>query len=338
MSQELTGWCRLAQKEQIAEQIGHVYANYRHSADLDLVTTPGVDAFERALSLIEPADTASLPASENPEFGLTQIEIDRAASRFHNDPSFAAHEDFRLAGKSFDCSDMLVSLQYRQSSVRTAATIGASSFRPPPTRHAGSVPRIVWLTRPDHILNATKQAFAARGAVKLTETGFFQLVVALLGLRPRKPMSGVGDCTLVAYHLLPGKSLTRPHVFSQGYPERFCGVSPFGRFGATADNRTGRAGLPEAIVLEEDLRQVRSGDHRLAAFMDELASFMDISDVTRDTQSGRYLVTDLHAQDDMTLARRTILHRMRRAKPGVYCYSLSPHERPCSGRPASTYS
>ena len=336
LPQDLANWCRLAQKEQIDEETGHVFANFRHSTALNLIAASGVDGFECALSLIEPVDLSSLDPNGDLDFGLTQIEIDRATSRFHSDATCAAYEDFRLAGKFFDWPNMLISLQYRQSRVRAAPSIGATRFRPSPTMHASSVPRLIWLTRPDHVLIAVKSAAAAAHGSKLTETGFFQLVVALLGLRPRKPLSGIGDCTLVAYELLPGKSLTRPHVFSQGYPERFCGVSRFGRFGSTADNRTGHAGLPEAIALGADLRQIGVSDPRFSAFVNELSSFVDFSDVTRDTQSGRCDVTDLHAQDDMTLARRTILQRMRRAKPGMYCVSLQPHERPCYGRATST--
>jgi hypothetical protein len=98
---EVKDWCKLAQEEQINHEKGHVYANYRHSHALSLVSKPVVDNFGFGLSRIMRIDPAKLEPREVADFGLAQVAIDRAVSRFHNDPRCATLIDFRVDAPKF---------------------------------------------------------------------------------------------------------------------------------------------------------------------------------------------------------------------------------------------
>ncbi|NYZ17999.1 hypothetical protein HL658_36140, partial [Azospirillum sp. RWY-5-1] len=123
-----------------------------------------------------------------------------------------------------------------------------------------AVPAIRWLTRPDDLLHWLSRAAAASGT--LDATAFFRELVAALGLKPRAAPETL--FTLGFFRLRNAQVLRRPHAISTGYADRHCSASDHLPFGSTADNRTGRAGLPEAVVLATDIEEIPPAhdDHR----------------------------------------------------------------------------
>jgi hypothetical protein len=87
------------------------------------------------------------------------------------------------------------------------------------------------------------------------ELPFFKSLVMGLGLK-----RGAKDYTVCVIKLfrINADRLLRPHALSEGTHDRFCGTSPdpHRQFGSTADSRSGKAGLPEAIVLCDDINEI----------------------------------------------------------------------------------
>lgn len=121
--------------------------------------------------------------------------------------------------------------------------------------------RMVWLTTQNAVFTALEKAQRAVPGADLSSLMLFRELVHLLGLKanPKLPLSEDYECTLQLGRLRSDDALRRPHALSTGYDDRFCGASSRRPFGSTADNRTGKAGLPEAICLSKDVEMFSDG-------------------------------------------------------------------------------
>lgn len=321
MGETLAHWCRRAQEEQIHKCLGIVYANYVAAHRKGLMTDDGYRNFQHGLSVIPPVDAASLNVGEDRNHGLTAIAVERAKNYVAADPAFSSRRDFRLCGKEFRYQDLLVSLRYyNPGSGRTASSPAAtvrSGSRPVPTSPSNRPPVVVWLTKPASIIGRLSEALAAAGLNSMDDSSFFAQLVAMLGLRPPAGASDTAVCQIRAFVPKAGATLMRPHALSHGYPERFCVVSPFGRFGATADNRGGKAGLPEALATLKDLQELAPSDAAFQSLSAEIRKHVDFRTGDGALLSGQYEIALLHREDDPAVARRTMIERLRRVSPAT---------------------
>lgn len=333
LGETLVEWCLRAQEEQINHGVGLVYGNYRHSHRLGLISDTGYQSFQYALSLIPPMDPAALGPREDPDFGLTAIAVDRCANYLAADPASATQPDFRICGKPIQHDGLLVSIRYSDAttphSASSPTTVSVSPTKPLPTPSPKWPPQITWLTRPRDMLNRLETDLRGSGSTKLTDTEFFGSLVALLGLRQPSPSARLGQCKLRAFRSKPGKPLVRPHAISRGYPEKFCGVSKFGSFGSTADNRDGRKGLPESLAFAADLDEIDPGNREFKQLASKISKFVDFTIGDPVNLEGIYPIVDLHAQDNFGRARRKMLERLKNAEPNTPCARLADGQGVC---------
>jgi hypothetical protein len=255
----LDDWCRSAQDDQNIKRLSHLYSNFRSSCDHRLITPPGLDAFKRALGVTDPSLLVKVPV----EGGVANAIVNEARHQYYRPVGTTAGItlDFRISGRDikYDDAEVFANLYMRPNPARLSSTGGATSrVTPPPATH-----RIIWLTRLERVFYRLDQA-VHETRTQLSELQLFQEVVALLGLKPiNSPQTIYG---LRLFRARRGDVLRRPHALSHGYEDRFCGTSPYRPFGATADNRFGTNGLPEAIAFEVDLQLIPPSDAIYAGF------------------------------------------------------------------------
>lgn len=237
-------WCHCAQADQNAHGQGHLYANFRHSLKRNLLRARGIADFGASLDYL--VSEGFLLDPSTPCASQAVYEADKAR---HRAPS--PIDDFRLCGPIIESLTTDTFLNIDFFPITTSSTgvsgRGGRGFRPRP--HG-----IKWLTTRAETETLLKSAVAKNGP--LDEISFFRELISALGLKARDddPSAAIDySCGVNLFQLKRDKELYRPHALSTGYEDRFCGVSPKRPFGSTADNRNGKAGLPEAITSDMSL-------------------------------------------------------------------------------------
>jgi hypothetical protein len=304
----LDQWCNIAQNDQNSLEISHLCANYRHSRRTALITAQGVESFTAAL---ESVFRAKFENSKQ-EGGTANLILEKAKDVFYDRPAPdnpAVCSDFRLDGNeiSSDADTIFVSLARHSLDGLRSATRPASSRL---GRSLGNEARIVWLTRPDDVIRKLRRGLPGK-TDGFDERSFFAELTALLGLKPRGFLRT--RYRLDLYCVRKGQTIFRPHGLSHGYPDRFCGKSAFPKFGTTIDNRDGKSGLPEAIVLASQVQWIEPGEKPHINLKERLSAFAPWIDA----KSAHAIEADLssaevHAEDaSYGRLRPTILRRLR---------------------------
>ncbi len=199
-------------------------------------------------------------------------------------------DDFRMCGPAInaDLDTILVSLRSRPNiskSSGSARGLGATLREP----------RVTWITTESHVLEALTRRHKIDG--DLSPTDVFQELVASLGLKSWHKPTLIYSVEL--YRQSSKGVLRRPHSFSVGYADRFCGASSYASFGSTADNRSGASGLPEAIAFDTRLDAIQPAHKAYQGFREavqKLASW--VVKLPQDSFIEHELNTaDLHASD-----------------------------------------
>jgi hypothetical protein len=241
----LRKWCHCAQEDQLAG-INHLYANFGHSWRTGIMPKPAVEAFVKEVDALGGRPLA--PAASGV---ANRAVMDAIKATLISDPP---RPDFRFIGKPIPAKtgDVLVNLSVRPIDPSATGTISELSNVNPK--------QLVWLTTRDAVAGAIKAALKPP-ATDLSQLDFFRELVHSLGLKanPRFPIDADYKCIVYLARLKADGVLIRPHALSGGYDDRFCGASPLKPFGSTADNRTGKSGLPEAICLAENIDLLDSG-------------------------------------------------------------------------------
>ncbi len=250
-------WCQWAQDDQNRHRVSHLYANYRHSLKTSLMPRSTVADFVRLLSQYVAEGGLLDPARP----GVAEDAVAAAHKALWRSP--VPGPDFRFSGPPIGeaAGTVLLNVGVRPAESRSTARTPVGQVRP----RRG--PRLVWLTRIPEVV-ALLHGAAARSPGGLDELAFFRELVHALGLRPQdlNDLAPAFDCTVRLFRLAAGGRLCRPHALSGGYGDRFCGASPQKPYGSTADNRTGRSGLPEAICRADDIVELDARDPAYAAF------------------------------------------------------------------------
>ena len=143
--------------------------------------------------------------------------------------------------------------------------------------------------------------------------------------------------TLYAINLFkpptPG-TFRRPHAFSTGYADRFCGDSSRSPFGGTVDNRSGEEGLPEAVALRGTVEPVDPSTPEYAALRDQLAG---IAPWVSSTGPGRIEAVlrwaDIHATDlEYRSLQAEILKRLKEKRAFCERYASGSDRCACPRR------
>jgi hypothetical protein len=249
---ELTEWCEKAQAMQNDARpelrSSHLYANYRHSIKINTLPTPVAD-FVRCLG----SPTAS---ATTPHDLIDQVK------HFYYRPDerlrLKLARDFRLTGPRVGAKvgDIFFNLQLLTSDIKSTLL---RPWKDPPGK-------IRWLTKIEAVSDLL---LGEHSTGPVDELQFFKSLVMGLGLK-----RGSKDYSVCAIRLyrIKRESLLRPHALSDGTHDRFCGTSPdpHRKFGSTADSRSGKAGLPEAIVLCDDVEEIAPSEAEYVSLRTQL--------------------------------------------------------------------
>jgi len=195
-----------------------------------------------------------------------------------------------------------------------------------------SAPDIKWLSLPAKIVEFVKNE---AGTGTLSQPDFISILVAGLGLRLSFRPDQEIAFTIRGYRLKAKCSLRRPNALSDGYPEKFCEVSPHGSFGATADNRTGKAALPEAVALLDDLEEVDQTDPDFAAFSRQIEGLASVPMTTSGAIEGRFPAIDYTDRSNPAASRHELMQRLLRSvgpECNEHCVKVTPGSRICDAR------
>jgi len=334
-------WCQLSQNDQIVEKRSIIYANFGHSIKRSLLGSVGLTRFRTAITSLPIPDLSLVAPHKQQEarkYGLSALAIDMASEAQYPLPSGTdpIDIDFRLSGNHLIGDEVFLNVYYRPAPppvvtvTAGGGTVGPSGPMPQPT----STRRISWLTRVEHLEQKLQNATSRMGIQKLTVKIFFSELVALLGLRPSFEALANGydsECRLQVVRLKTPGRLRRPHVFSRGYPERWCGVSPLQPFGATVDNRTGKAGLPEAITLASDIELQNPGSADYEAIRNRLSSLVELGPIAAGSYiETKMLTNDFHIDDDQTQFREEALRRLSPVGCTTACSGLGSADCLCN--------
>lgn len=183
--------------------------------------------------------------------------------------------DFRFIGKPIPAKAGGVFVRLSVRPIDPSATDATSDLS------NANPKQLVWLTTRDAVAGAMKAALKPP-ATELSQLDFFRELVHSLGLKANSwfPIDADYKCIVYLARLKADGVLIRPHALSGGYDDRFCGASPQKPYGSTADNRTGKSGLPEAICLAENLDLLDNGPE-YDAFRQEMVSMAPWIDTGR---------------------------------------------------------
>lgn len=265
-------WCQAGQDDQNTQRLSHLHSNYRSSRAHKLISWEGLDAFVKSINKINPG--AIRKRANN--LGLANAIILEAQHQFYRSSKVRRAGrsgptiDFRMAGKEIDNEDEVFANVYVIPVSNKITSTGPSKARivAPQVSY-----RIRWLTRPSTIYSQLERAVRSKRST-LNDIELFRELVSLLGLKPLRGPEAIFGLRL--YRISAKGILRRPHVFSTGYPDRFCGVSRFRPYGATADNRSGECGLPEAIGFETDLNALAPSEKTYADFRAAIARYAPV--------------------------------------------------------------
>lgn len=254
-------WWKMAKIEQNIQKNNHLYENYLHSRRAGLLRKEALKAFVAALH-------------EVPDNIDADVAIQKAEDKQSTLNKERSVEDFRLCGQ-------VIKADARSLWLNVSIIIcppEAASDPAKGTKARPSPSRIIWLTSCDAFVR--KIGSMKSKSERLDERRFFREAVDLLGLKCWRPeRDGNYSCRLRLFALKTADSLVRPHVFSGGTADRFCGgpsmeVSPGCLGGSTADNRTAEPSLPEAICREKDLDEITPDAIEYESFKNKLAPFL----------------------------------------------------------------
>lgn len=265
---DLDEWCAWTQADQNRDGVGHLYANFRHSLANALLPAMSTSMFVSALNAF-----LSKPGSKLPRRADDAIYI---AFQETMTRSYSLAGDFRLSGRDIGAKVGTTFVNVWPKPLHSAPApsstggSGKSGIRPSPQ------PGVMrWVTTPDKMLKKLRSTAARLRDRRLDESAFCREIVNLLGLKPdpnAPPGGGRYEVVVTLYQLHREGALRRPHALSTGYADKFCGASPSRPYGSTADNRTAKAGLPEAIALLDDLRFVKDYEPAYKVFRAQLAA------------------------------------------------------------------
>lgn len=294
-------WCHLAQDEQIFEEKSTLYANLGHTRYQTLISSSGLEKFTDCLAQV---DDSTLHCPPDQDFGKSNLAIQSAIDQAYN-TSLSSSEDFRLAGKIVHTDEILINLLY-------------GPYQPRPFRPSGGTPGILWLTQFSKFVSYLEKSVNTSGD-KFSRQELFKDLVCSLGLKPR---IGVDFhwCTIRVFEKATENKTKRPHVFSTGYPDKFCGVSPYQPWGSTADNRTGKAGLPELISFAQDTIESPPGTSKYEEVRSALSSFVNF-DLGNGYINIEMLVRKFHDADNDIQFRKQILKRLSPEGKNKHCPS-----------------
>lgn len=302
-------WCRLAQDDQNLHRINHIYSNFRHSLRERIISTDGLECFRKALANFNlPSAVAGRSRQGDAELAVKQ------ASQIHYAQGGDQNSDFRLAGTVINANMREVFVSVGLYPVSGPTATGALAPRPAPTLRQA---KLKWVTTRTDVLAALSSA----GVTGMSRLGFFKLLVAVLGLKSWAPRLVY---TVHLFRLGSTDAIRRPHVFSGGYGDRFCGASTRTPFGGTADNRNGEEGLPEAIALETSLVPLHANSPEYVAFKSALSALAPwVGSVPLNQEVSAELdASAVHADDaDYTTLKRAIVRRL--GEPGNFCSTIS---------------
>jgi hypothetical protein len=267
-------WCEIAQRDQNDDKVSHLYANFRHSVSQKLISDEAKAAFADSINAI--VDIAQFEDDPSgPSNGIV-----RAATEIQYRSGALPTVDFRYGGPPIGVvADQIFASVAVRFEASTASGVGRSrskSYVPTPDK-------VAWVSDPNSFLRHVKVLFETKGA-RLTLEEFFSDAAAHLGLkRDQREFSNIGNysCNVNIYRLrpsqpVPSRNLHRPNAWSGGYADRFCGASALRPWGATIDNRHGRAGFPEAITPRVNLQPVAPREFN-ALFRGRLSRYVDIT-------------------------------------------------------------
>ena len=330
---QLCDWCQHAQDDQIGQGKGIVYGNFKHSHRFDLIKPWGFDAANAAFGKVAPSTvTASVRSST---FGVAPFLLRYAVQR--QDPKrLAAGEDFRLSGPEVknDSRRLLISCWIRSEDIVTRSTSAALPTAPitAAKTKVSSAPDIRWLSLPDNLVQFL-QAEAAAGT--LSQADFVSFLVAGLGLRLNYKSNQEIAFTIQGYRVRAGCASRRPNALSEGYPEKFCEVSPYGSFGATADNRTGKSALPETVAFLNDLESVNQSDPDFASFTRQIEAMVGLPKTSSGAIEGRFPAINYTDRSNPVASRNELMRRLRRSvgpECNEHCSNVAPSSRICGAR------
>lgn len=326
-------WCQHAQEDQIEQGKGIVYGNIQHSHQNDLIYPWGYQAADAAFG--EFTDAVSTLDTTHADFGVAAFLIRYAVHR-QDQNLLAIGHDFRLSGREIkaDRDRFLVSCGIRSEDAPTRSSASAKG-RPPikaVKTKVSAAPDIRWLSLPEKVIE-----FLGREAGEgvLSQPEIVSLLVAGLGLRLNYRSDQDIVFTIRGYRLRANSSLRRPNALSDGYPEKFCEVSPYYPFGATADNRTGEAALPEAVAFLGELKQVDQTDTDFKSFCAQLECLGAPPVMASGAIEGRFPATDYTDRSNPAASRNELMQRLRNSVGAAcenYCKFIDPEFRSCEKR------
>lgn len=334
---ELCDWCQHAQEDQIEQGKGIVYGNLQHSHRYNLIHSWGYQAANAAFGKFTSA--VATTSARYSGFGVAAFLLRYAVHR-QDQERLAKGLDFRLSGPAIeaDSSRLFVSCGIWSEDVPTLSS--SSTKGRPPVRAAemkrSAAPDIRWLSLPEKIVEFLSRE--ARGGT-LSQPDMVSYLVAGLGLRLYYRPDQEIAFSIRGYRLKDNKSPRRPNALSDGYPEKFCEVSPHGSFGATADNRTGKAALPEAVAFLDDLEQVSQTDPDFASFSNKLEDLVGVSMTTSGGVEGRFPATDYNGRSNSAVSRNELMRRLRRSvgpECDEHCATTDASFRICEARLGQT--
>lgn len=290
MKMKLNDWCKQAIEDQNDHHQSHIYANYRHTLKSGLISPDGRNSLTKSLENLTPR---FLKTGEVVEGGLAGHYIDLAQHLYYRHDvkvSLGIGVDFRLASPNKFGKKGEIFANLRMEAVKPQTSATAGELGPTLNRAANAnlgkaliaaemtrqpqvnAPAIRWLTTRGELMERLRHAHEIEGS--LNQLKLFRSLVALLGLKRRtRPPETETVYTLNLFRLLKDDVLHRPHAASTGYPDRHCGDTPFTDFGATVDNRSGGAALPEAIAFATDIEQLLPSDAEYGKFSADIAGY-----------------------------------------------------------------
>lgn len=333
MTVKLCDWCQHAQEDQIRQGKGIIYGNFQHSHRFNLIHPWGYEAANAAFGKI--ASKAVTASARYSDFGVAPFLLRYAVPR--QDPKhLALGQDFRLSGPETkaDPSRLMISCWIRSEDVLTRSSSSTKS-RPPikaVKAKVSSAPDIRWLSLPEKIIELVQ---TETGMGILSQPDFVSFLVAGLGLRLSYRPDQEIAFTIQGYRMKAGCTPRRPNALSDGYPEKFCEVSPHGSFGATADNRTGKSALPETVAFLDDLEQVDQSDPDFASFSRQIEGLVNLPMTTSGAIEGRFPAINYIDHSNPVTSRNELMRRLRRSVGPEYnehCTSVTRGSRICEAR------
>ncbi len=238
-------FCHIAQVDQNDRHLNHLFANLRHSTQNRLIPSGALREYQECLSAAGPEIAALDPSSNDYSGSIATLALGKITDLA------GMVSDYRFCGPDvpWSSSEVFVNLAIYEAPLTPT---GAMKIGKP---KASNPQKLVWVTSYKALIERLSERSATLPNPLSTPLSFFRELVDLLGLRPWNDAMRSRQFVAVVrlFKVETGARLHRPHGLSGGYADRFCGVSSDGKFGSTADNRDGEAGLPEAICRAKAL-------------------------------------------------------------------------------------